>query len=135
MQERSARPGGACSAQRRAGELRGRVVAISLVGFALLWGVVFVQMATGNDPVLGQPWPPLGAEKRPRSRTATPRRERRRAPSGRSRGNDRSRRTEAGRSAEPEAERVEAEFVEPEPVEPEFVEPEPEPDPVITGQS
>jgi hypothetical protein len=41
-------------AQReRAGRLRNRVVAISLICFALLWGVVFVQMATGNDPVLG----------------------------------------------------------------------------------
>ncbi|MBS1878692.1 MAG: hypothetical protein JST31_04195 [Actinobacteria bacterium] len=43
------------SAQRnRAGRLRGRVVAASLVCFALLWGVVFVQMATGNDPVLSE---------------------------------------------------------------------------------
>lgn len=41
-------------AQReRAGRLKGRVVVISLICFALLWGVVFVQMATGNDPVLG----------------------------------------------------------------------------------
>jgi hypothetical protein len=41
-------------AQReRAGRLKTRVVAISLICFALLWGVVFVQMATGNDPVLG----------------------------------------------------------------------------------
>jgi len=39
--------------RQRAGQLRGRVVAISLLAFALLWGVVFVQMATGNDPVLG----------------------------------------------------------------------------------
>jgi hypothetical protein len=38
--------------KRRAGLLRGRVVALSLVCFALLWGIVFVQMATGNDPVL-----------------------------------------------------------------------------------
>jgi hypothetical protein len=38
--------------RRRAGELRGRVVAMSLIGFVLLWGVVFAQMATGNDPVL-----------------------------------------------------------------------------------
>src|ERR1700742_3620718 len=38
--------------RRRAGQLRGRVVAISLICFALLWGIVFVQMATGNDPVL-----------------------------------------------------------------------------------
>jgi hypothetical protein len=41
-------------AQReRAGRLKARVVAISLICFAVLWGVVFVQMATGNDPVLG----------------------------------------------------------------------------------
>ncbi|HEY2478757.1 MAG TPA: hypothetical protein VGI17_08490 [Solirubrobacterales bacterium] len=38
--------------RRRAGLLRGRVVAISLICFAVLWGIVFVQMATGNDPVL-----------------------------------------------------------------------------------
>lgn len=38
--------------RRRAGMLRGRVVAISLVCFALLWGIVFAQMATGNDPAL-----------------------------------------------------------------------------------
>ncbi|MFT3863338.1 MAG: hypothetical protein QM729_03625 [Solirubrobacterales bacterium] len=38
--------------KRRAGLLRGRVVVLSLVCFAVLWGAVFVQMATGNDPVL-----------------------------------------------------------------------------------
>ncbi len=37
----------------RAGRLRNRAIAISLICFALLWGAVFVQMATGNDPVLG----------------------------------------------------------------------------------
>jgi cytoskeletal protein RodZ len=41
------------SQRRRAGLLRSRVIVVSLVSFALLWGVVFVQMATGNDPVLG----------------------------------------------------------------------------------
>src|SRR5690348_6060312 len=41
------------AAQRqRAGRLRGRVVAISLICFVVLWGIVFAQMATGNDPVL-----------------------------------------------------------------------------------
>ncbi|HEX4751739.1 MAG TPA: hypothetical protein VH268_02485 [Solirubrobacterales bacterium] len=41
------------AAQRhRAGLLRGRVVAISLICFVVLWGIVFTQMATGNDPVL-----------------------------------------------------------------------------------
>jgi hypothetical protein len=39
--------------RRRAGMLRGRVVVISLICFVVLWGVVFAQMATGNDPVLG----------------------------------------------------------------------------------
>jgi cytoskeletal protein RodZ len=38
--------------RQRAGLLRGRVVAISLIAFVLLWGVVFAQMATDNDPVL-----------------------------------------------------------------------------------
>ena len=45
-------------AQReRAARLRTRVVAISLICFALLWGIVFAQMATGNDPVLGSSKP------------------------------------------------------------------------------
>jgi cytoskeletal protein RodZ len=39
--------------RRRAGQLRWRVVATAIVGFVLLWTVVFVQMATGNDPALG----------------------------------------------------------------------------------
>jgi hypothetical protein len=38
--------------RRRAGLLRGRVVIGSLICFALIWGIVFAQMATGNDPVL-----------------------------------------------------------------------------------
>jgi hypothetical protein len=38
--------------KRRAGLLRGRVVIASLICFTLLWGIVFAQMATGNDPVL-----------------------------------------------------------------------------------
>jgi hypothetical protein len=39
--------------RRRATRLRERVVVTAIVGFVLLWTVVFVQMATGNDPVLG----------------------------------------------------------------------------------
>ncbi len=39
--------------KRRTGLLRRRVIATAIVGFVLLWTVVFVQMATGNDPVLG----------------------------------------------------------------------------------
>jgi hypothetical protein len=41
--------------RRKTGQLRSRVVAISLIAFVVLWGVVFAQMATGNDPVLGDP--------------------------------------------------------------------------------
>lgn len=39
--------------KRRTGQLRRRVIASAIVGFVLLWTVVFVQMATGNDPALG----------------------------------------------------------------------------------
>lgn len=39
--------------KRRTGLLRRRVIATAIVSFVLLWTVVFVQMATGNDPVLG----------------------------------------------------------------------------------
>jgi cytoskeletal protein RodZ len=39
--------------RQRAGQLRARVVTIALIGFVLLWGVIFAQMATGHDPVLG----------------------------------------------------------------------------------
>lgn len=107
--------------QRRAGALRSRVVAISLVCFALLWGIVFVQMATGNDPVLG-PAVPHG------SRTA-------------------SRPRSSGTGSAPPPEPRQPEVIGPEPVEPEveeppieeeFVEPEvvePEPAPVITSSS
>ncbi len=52
--ERKRQARGRIRAQReRARKLRARVIAISLICLALLWGVVFVQMATGNDPVLG----------------------------------------------------------------------------------
>jgi hypothetical protein len=39
--------------KRRTGQLRRRVIASAIIGFVLLWAVVFVQMATGNDPTLG----------------------------------------------------------------------------------
>lgn len=39
--------------RQRAGQLRAQVVTIALIGFVLLWGVIFAQMATGHDPVLG----------------------------------------------------------------------------------
>lgn len=52
--------------KRRTGQLRRRVVATAIVGFVLLWTVVFVQMATGNDPALGSKAAgPSGAKKKP----------------------------------------------------------------------
>jgi hypothetical protein len=120
--------------RRRAGELRGRVVVMSLICFAVLWGVVFAQMATGNDPVLS------GKEKAVATRTATrPRQEiettdpRELEPE---RGTDakvRAREPEAETELEPEVEEIEvapeSEFVE---AEPEF---EVEPEPLVTSQS
>jgi hypothetical protein len=119
--------------KRRAGQLRGRVVAISLIGFALLWATVFVQMATGNDPVLGSK----------SSKVAS---------SQQAEGSARQSEAEAvepepvevepevetevegsGEAAEVEAEELEA--VEAEIAEQEAAEAEPEPAPVTTSQS
>jgi hypothetical protein len=50
--------------RRRTGQLRRRVVAAAVLGFVLLWTVVFVQMATGNDPALGTGAPPLAVKKK-----------------------------------------------------------------------
>jgi hypothetical protein len=107
--------------RRRAGQLRGRVVAISLIAFVLLWSIVFVQMATGNDPILGDSTS---------------------APASRHRG---SAAGDRPKPATPEAVETEPLEARPEPaeaeveeaVEPEFEipEPEPEPAPVITSQS
>lgn len=53
--------------KRRAGQLRWRVVATAIIGFVLLWTVVFVQMATGNDPALGTGSASLSAVKKERA--------------------------------------------------------------------
>jgi len=123
------------AAQRgRAGRLRGRVVAGSLICFAMLWGIVFGQMVSGNDPVLAS-----------KAKAAA----RRESPAGGA-AKEAIETTEPeeveSQLAEPEAEEVEApieaeaEFA-PEPeVEPEIefeAEPEPEPElePLTTGQS
>jgi hypothetical protein len=112
--------------RRRAGVLRGRVVVMSLICFVVLWGVVFAQMATGNDPVLS------GKEKAVATRSvAGPRQEiettdpRELEPE---RGTDAKARARA-RARELEATEVEAE-PEVEEVEPEFVE-----EPLTTSQS
>jgi hypothetical protein len=99
------------SQRRRVGQLRNRVVAISLIVFVVIWGVVFAQMATGNDPVLGN------SSSAVTNTTAA---------------------SVARKAIETSApEELEAELVEPQPVEEELieVEPEPEPAPVTTSQS
>jgi cytoskeletal protein RodZ len=102
--------------KRRAGQLRGRVVAISLIGFALLWATVFVQMATGNDPVLGS--------KSSKVASSQP-----------SKGSARHREAEAVQPKPVESEPVEVETVEAEIAEEEAAEAEPEPAPLTTSQS
>jgi hypothetical protein len=114
-------------AQRaRAGRLRSRVVAISLICFALLWGVVFVQMATGNDPVLGDASSTVAKGSSGRNRHAA-----KAAPaeSGASTGSEEFGATEP----EEEAFAEEPVEVEAEPVKEEFIEEEPAP--VTTSQS
>ncbi len=112
--------------KRRAGQLRGRVVAISLIGFALLWATVFVQMATGNDPVLGSKSSKVASSQQAKSSA-------------------RHREAEAvqpqpveSEPVEEEAEELEvleAEIAEQEAAEIEAAEVEPEPAPVTTSQS
>ena len=107
------------SQRQRAGLLRSRVIVLSLVSFALLWGVVFVQMATGNDPVLGNSSAKVVTSRRART-------------GERRRGSAIPAEADASTDSE-EATATEAvEATEPEEVEPE---PEPEPAPVTTSQS
>jgi hypothetical protein len=107
--------------RRRAGQLRGRVVAISLICFALLWGAVFAQMATGNDPVLA------GKEKSATTRAVAGAKQE--AETTDPRELERERRTDAGSAEEEHFEvgpQLEEEVVEPEFEEEEFTEAEPE---------
>ena len=109
-------------AQRlRVKQLRARAIAISLIAFVGLWGIVFAQMATGNDPVLARHGSQVVAAKSDA-------------------GTDSGEAAGAGLAAAAATEttdpaEVEAELSEPEPVEVEAVEPEPEPEPVVTSQS
>jgi hypothetical protein len=103
--------------RRRAGLLRGRVVAISLICFAVLWGIVFAQMATGNDPVLA------GKEKASTGAVATTKKE---VETTDPRELESGRRTDSAPATEEEAFEEEPEFEE---VEPEFEEP------LVTSQS
>lgn len=116
--------------RRRAGQLRGRVVVTAVICFALLWGIVFVQMATGNDPVLSAKHSAAGASGGRHRRVATsPSQPEPSADAGSEAAEDA---VEAVESTDPEE--TEAQVAEPEPEpEPEFAEPEPEP--LVTSQS
>jgi hypothetical protein len=59
--------------KRRTGQLRRRAIATAIVGFVVLWTAVFVQMATGNDPVLGTNGAVRPAAKKKRASELEPR--------------------------------------------------------------
>jgi len=119
------------SRRLRAASIRSRTIRGSLALFAVLWGIVFVQLVSGNDPALSK------SKSKKVTTQATPAREQ-----------------QAGREPAPEAE-AESAPLEPEPeyeyeyepetgseyeYEPEYEEPEPEyeepePAPVTTGSS
>lgn len=101
--------------RHHAGVLRRRVVATSLVAFVLLWAVVFAQMATGHDPVLGDGSKTLTASAASRSGTRAAKRVH-------------AARVKAGA-------RTDAEALFEEPVEEVEQEAFEEPEPVVTSQS
>jgi hypothetical protein len=121
--------------RRRVGAIRSRVIAASVVCFVLLWVVVFAQMATGNDPVLGDSSSTTTSHRGGSRSRSTPKA----IPPEAEAGTDSEEATEpAFVEPEPvEAEVIEPEVIEPEVIEPEAIEPEPEPEPapVITSQS
>lgn len=120
--------------RRRAGQLRGRVVAISLIGFALLWATVFVQMATGNDPVLGSKSSKVASRGPARSGARQSEAEAF-EPEPVEAEPELEEEGEAVESEAAEIEAVEAEIAEREAAEIEAAEAEPEPAPVTTSQS
>jgi hypothetical protein len=124
--------------RRRAGVLRSRVIATSVLCFALLWAVVFVQMATGNDPV-------LGTGRRAVAAKAAPADARTDSEEGGAAGAQLAEAVETTSPEEEDDEDEAAEPIEPEPAELEAIEreaaeieameAEPEPIPVETAQS
>jgi outer membrane biosynthesis protein TonB len=117
------------SRRLRVSRIRSLTFRGSLALFLLLWAVVFVQLASGNDPALNKIPKKAQRQRQPTPATREPLASREPAP-----------------EFEPEVEEpveVEPEFEEPEFEEPEAEpevefeepEPEPEPEPVITGSS
>jgi non-ribosomal peptide synthetase component E (peptide arylation enzyme) len=123
--------------RRRAGLLRGRVVVLSLICFAVLWAIVFAQMATGNDPVLSAKQATVatraarGAGGEVETTDARELERERAAKRAKARADEEA--TEAEPEVEAEVVEAEPEEVAPQEVEPEFEEVEPEP--LVTSQS
>jgi len=111
--------------RRRVSSIRSRTIRGSLALFAVAWVIVFAQLVTGNDPVLGSGYPakrkPVASRPAPEVEVPEPEPE--------------------PVEVEPESVEVEPEAVEVEPEvesEAEFESepaPEPEPEPVVTSAS
>ncbi len=118
--------------RRRVSSIRSRTIRGSLVLFAVVWLVVFVQLVSGNDPVLGSGYPakrkPIASRPAPEVEAPEPEPEPAEV-------------EPEPVEVEPEAVEVEpepepeVEFVEPEPETTPPPEPEPEPEPVVTSAS
>ncbi len=124
--------------RRRARQLRARVVAASIITFVLLWTVVFAQMITGNDPVLGDSSAALASRQlRRHARTGAGSTTPAEAEADTDPGEDSAEDSVAAGAIETTDPReVEEQTLETEPpVETELEVAEPEPAPVTTGQS
>lgn len=120
--------------RRRVSSIRSRTIRGSLALFAIAWAIVFGQLVTGNDPVLGHGYPTKRKALASRGHGSS-------AESAPSQPEDEEESPVAAVPVEPEPEPVpeaevestpEVEFEpEPEPVS----EPAPEPEPVVTSAS
>jgi outer membrane biosynthesis protein TonB len=125
--------------RRRVSSIRKRTIRGSLALFAIAWVIVFGQLVTGNDPVLGHGYPTTRKSLASRGHRSS-------AASTPSQPEEEEESAAAAVPVEPEPE-PEPEFEEPVPEpeveaapEPEFepepeVAPEPEPEPVVTSAS
>lgn len=123
--------------RRRVSSIRSRTIRGSLALFAVVWVVIFGQLVTGNDPVLGRGYPKTRKALASRGHGGS-------AESAPSQPDEEEESPVAAVPVEPEPEPVPEVEVEPapevefEPEEPEPVSepaPEPEPEPVVTSAS
>jgi len=120
------------SRRRRLATIRSRTIRGSLALFAVLWGIVFVQLASGNDPALSGKHP---AERRPVARSEPTPAEPAREPAPEAEAELDGSEFEVEEEPAPEFEELEPE-PEFEEAAPEFEEAAPEiEEPVVTGSS